>query len=260
MPRSARVVAVGAPHHLTQRGNNRQKVFPSRQDYQVYLALLAERARQHACRILGYCLIPDHVHLVVIPDRSDALARALGRAHNAYSRHLNARLACSGHLWQNQFYSAPLSRHHLIEALRYVDLNPVRAKLSGTAAGYRWSSAAAHLAGCDSSGLLDLAEWSKICPPGASQTRIRSKNRDANLQRYMLWIFRHKIHILAWQPGHILLFSHLSIAFSVTSGRLCPGATAPDSFQTLLGVNLLIINNLRIDSSTQSKLRMFKSV
>ena len=72
------MVAVGAPHHVTQRGNHRQKVFHSQQNYQVYPALLAERARQHACRIPGYCLMPNHVHLVVIPDRSDALARALG--------------------------------------------------------------------------------------------------------------------------------------------------------------------------------------
>ena len=77
MPRSARVVAVGAPQHVTQRGNNRQKVFHSQPDHQVYLALLAGRARQHACRILAYCLMPNHVHLVVIPDRSDVLARDL---------------------------------------------------------------------------------------------------------------------------------------------------------------------------------------
>ena len=70
MPRFARVVAVGAPQHVTQRGSNRQKVFHSQQGYQVYPALLAERARQHACRILGYCLMPNHVHLVVI--RGDA--------------------------------------------------------------------------------------------------------------------------------------------------------------------------------------------
>jgi hypothetical protein len=73
------VVAVGAPHHVTQRGNNRQRTFPSQQHYQFYLALLAERARQYECSLLGYCLMPNHVHLLVIPGRGDALALALGR-------------------------------------------------------------------------------------------------------------------------------------------------------------------------------------
>jgi putative transposase len=191
VPRFARVVAVGAPHHVTQRGNNRQRVFHSQQDYRVYLALLAERARQHECCVLGYCLMPNHVHLVVIPDRSQALARALGRAHNAYSRYVNGRLARSGHLWQSRFYSAPLSRHHLIDALRYVALNPLRAKLVERAAEYRWSSAAAHLAGHDSSGLLDLSEWSKICPPGEWSGQLAYSNEEERWAERLREATRH---------------------------------------------------------------------
>ena len=108
--------------------------------------------------------MPNHVHLIVVPQRPDSLARALGRAHNLYSRWFNRLRRHCGHLWQNRFYSAPLGRDHLLTALRYVDLNPVRAGLIERAVDYRWSSAAAHVSGRDSSGLLDLAAWAEICP------------------------------------------------------------------------------------------------
>ena len=117
--------------------------------------------------------------------------RALGRAHNAYSRYLNGRLSRSGHLWQNRFYSAPLSRHHLIDALRYVDLNPLRAKLVERAVEYRWSSAAAHLAGHDSSGLLDLSEWSKICPPGEWSGQLAYSNEEERWAERLREATRH---------------------------------------------------------------------
>jgi putative transposase len=164
VPRGARVVAVGAPHHVTQRGNNRQKIFVHDSDRRLYMALLAEQARRNQLRILGYCLMPNHVHLIALPERSDSLAQALGRAHNLYSRWFNARHHRSGHLWQNRFYSTPLDRRHLSTALRYVDLNPLRARLVERAVEYRWSSARAHALGQDASGLLDMKLWAEICP------------------------------------------------------------------------------------------------
>jgi putative transposase len=158
------VVAVGVPHHVTQRGNNRQKVFFHESDYRFYLALLADQCRRHGLQILGYCLMPNHVHLVAVPERPNSLALALGRAHNLYCRWFNARRRRSGHLWQNRFYSAPLGRSHLLAALRYVDLNPARAGLTERAVDYRWSSARAHAACRDPSGLLDMEGWRQICP------------------------------------------------------------------------------------------------
>jgi putative transposase len=129
------VVAVGAPHHVTQRGNNRQKIFFSDSDRQVYLAFLAERCRKFGLTLLGYCLMPNHVHLIAVPARADSLARALGRAHYDYAVYFNHRKHHSGHVWQNRFYSAALDRDHLGTALRYVDLNPVRGRLLERAAG-----------------------------------------------------------------------------------------------------------------------------
>jgi REP-associated tyrosine transposase len=160
------VVAVAVPHHVTQRGNNRQQVFFSDAQRRFYLSLLAEQADRSRLRVLGYCLMPNHVHAIVVPMAETSMARAFGRTHNVYARHLNALRRRSGHLWQNRFYSAPLDRAHLLRALRYVDLNPVRARLIERAEDYRWSSARAHVTGADPGGLVDFDCWWEICPAG----------------------------------------------------------------------------------------------
>ena len=164
MPRIARVVAVGAPHHVTQRGNNRQQVFYSDSRRRSYLALLAEQAARHELRVLGYRLMPNHVHVVVVPERVDSMAKGFGRTHNICSRCLNSVRRRSGHLWRNRFFSAPLGREHLVRALCYVDMNPVRAQLVESASDYPWSSARAHAPGRDPWGLLDHDLWREICP------------------------------------------------------------------------------------------------
>ena len=166
MPRIARVVAVGAPHHVTQRGNNRQQVFYSDYQRRSYLTLLADQATRHRLRILGYCLMPNHVHAIVVPERPDSMSKAFGRAHNSYSRYFNTVRHRSGHLWQNRFYSTPLGREHLTRALRYTDMNPVRARLVERALDYSWSSARAHVTGRDPHGLLDPELWAEVCPLG----------------------------------------------------------------------------------------------
>lgn len=166
MPRIARVVAVGVPHHVTQRGNNRQQIFFSNAQRRYYLALLAEQARRSGLRVWGYCLMPNHIHAVVTPRAEVSMAQAFGRTHQLYAQHLNALRRRSGHLWQNRFYSAPLGREHLIQSLRYVDLNPVRARLVERAEEYPWSSARAHLEGGDPTGLIDFELWREACPRG----------------------------------------------------------------------------------------------
>ena len=145
MARKARVVAAGVPHHVTQRGNNRQDVFLTDDDRRYYLSVLRDRSQQAGLQLLGYCLMTNHVHLVAVPTRPDSLARALGRAHSSYAQRFNRRYRRCGHLWQNRFYSCPVGGSHLLRALAYVDLNPVRAGLVGRAADYPWCSARAHI-------------------------------------------------------------------------------------------------------------------
>jgi putative transposase len=159
MPRLARAIAVGCAHHITQRGNNRQDVFFVDQDRQMYLQILAEQAGQYGLEVLGYCLMTNHVHLVAIPHEEDSLAKGIGRTHFRYSQYINRLHKRSGHLWQGRFYSCALDERHLWLAMKYMELNPVRARLCRVAWRYNWSSAAAHTAERAQSDLLDLRWW-----------------------------------------------------------------------------------------------------
>ncbi len=162
MPRTARIVVPGVAHHVTQRGTGRQIVFYTRRDRQVYLGLLKEHSEKAGLSVLAYCLMPNHVHLVVVPNEDDALAVALRRTHGRYAQYLNARRQRSGHLWQNRFFSCPLDQAHLWAALRYVERNPVRAGLVERAEEHAWSSAQCHLTGRDRLRLVDMAFWAGV--------------------------------------------------------------------------------------------------
>lgn len=149
MARIARVIAPGLPHHITQRGNRRQQTFFGEEDYQVYLALMAQWCVKYRVEIWAYCLMPNHVHLLAVPESESGLARAIGEAHRRYTRHINFRQGWRGHLWQERFTSFPMDERHLLAAARYVEMNPVAAGLVDLPEDYRWSSASAHLAGND---------------------------------------------------------------------------------------------------------------
>ena len=159
MPRVARIVIPGVPHHVTQRGNNRQDVFFVDDDRRVYLALLGEQAERFGLKLHGYCLMSNHIHLVATPRGEESLARAVGRAHFLYTQYVNRLHGRSGHLWQNRFFSCALDDEHLWAALVYVERNPVRARLVRKAWNYAWSSAAAHVGQASPPKLLDLSEW-----------------------------------------------------------------------------------------------------
>jgi putative transposase len=144
MPRQARVVFSGIPHHVTQRGNHRREVFFQRSEGLAYLRLLRERTERHAIDVAAYCLMPNHVHLVLVPATADALHRTLKVVHGRFAQRINRMRNRTGHLWQNRYYSAPLDPPHYLNAVRYVELNPVRAGMVDCAPSYEWSSAAAH--------------------------------------------------------------------------------------------------------------------
>lgn len=156
------MVAEGVPHHVTQRGNNRGDVFASEADRRYYLDTLREKCAIHGVSLLGYCLMSNHVHLIAVPQRPDSLALALGRTHGVYAQRFNRLRRTSGHVWQNRFFSCALGPSHLLSALAYVDLNPVRAGIVEQAADYGWSSARAHIEGLGSDPLLDTWAWSEL--------------------------------------------------------------------------------------------------
>jgi len=149
MARLPRLVGPGLPHHVTQRGNGRQQTFFEEGDYALYLDLLVDAAEKARAEVWAYCLMPNHVHAIVVPADEDGLRRTFGDLHRRYTVYVNARAQRTGHVWQGRFGSVAMDEAHLFHALRYVGLNPVRARLVERAADSRWSSVGAHLAGKD---------------------------------------------------------------------------------------------------------------
>jgi len=147
MSRIARVVAAGVPHHITQRGNRRQRTFFDDEDYETYLRLLAASCAEHRVAIRAWCLMPNHVHLLAVPKTAEGLAPAVGRAHWRYTRAINFRHGWRGYLWQGRFASCPMDAAHTLAAARYIERNPVRAGLVKRAWQWPWSSAAGHVSG-----------------------------------------------------------------------------------------------------------------
>jgi putative transposase len=144
------------PHHVTQRGVDRQAVFFSDADRRIYLELVRQSAQHFQMRLVGYCLMSNHVHWIVIPGQPDSLANAFGQAHGRYAHYANALRNRSGHFWQNRFFSCALESTHLWAALRYVERNPLRAGLVAAAEQWPWSSAAARIGAVAWPGWLDV--------------------------------------------------------------------------------------------------------
>jgi len=149
MARLPRLVLPGIPHHVTQRGNRREQTFFEDGDYALYLDLLADGAGRAGVEIWSYCLMPNHVHVVAVPRDQDALRRCFRYVHRHYTGYVNARQRWTGHLWQGRFSSVAMDEAHFVRALRYVALNPVRARLVNKAEDWAWSSTCALIAGVD---------------------------------------------------------------------------------------------------------------
>ena len=129
MARIARVVVPGIPHHVTQRGVRRMETFFDEEDYENYLSLMREWCLLSGIEIWAYCLMPNHVHLIAVPESEGSLARGTGEAHRRYTRYMNFKQSWKGYLWQGRFASFPMDETYLQAATRYIELNPVRAKM-----------------------------------------------------------------------------------------------------------------------------------
>ena len=192
MARFARVVAIEVAHHVTQRGNARQFILNSDADQEIYLGLLRENMEEHRASLIGYCLMSNHVHLVMVPHQTDALAKTLKHTHGRYAAYWNAKYRSSGHVWQGRYYSCPLDRPHLWEALRYTELNPVRAGLVAEAEAWIWSSAAVHCGAATANGWLamegwkeqwDVSRWREFLAAGETESERRAVRRCTHTGR-----------------------------------------------------------------------------
>lgn len=168
MTRIARIVVPGLAHHVVQRGNRRQTTFFRPSDYSLYKELLTEQAMKWGVRLWTYCLIPNHIHSIAVPETPEGLARAFGEAHRRYTLYVNRREGWTGYLWQGRFASFPMDDAHLYAATRYILLNPVRAGLADRAIDWPHSSARSHLLATpdeliDPAGLASrISNWSEL--------------------------------------------------------------------------------------------------
>ena len=174
MPRIARVVVPGVPHHVIQRGNRRQKVFFSEADYLAYKTILGRYCKREGVAVWAYCLMPNHVHLILVPQTRDGFRRAIAETHRRYTHIINTREDWTGYLWQGRFASYPMDEVHLYRAARYIELNPVDAGLCRFPEEWRWSSARSHMIKRDD-GLADpepmltrVTDWSKYLAEGTT--------------------------------------------------------------------------------------------
>ena len=182
MARLARIVIPGAPHHITQRGNGRQQTFFSDCDYALYRRLLRDHCAAADVAVWSWVLMPNHVHLILVPSDPDGIRRALAPLHRAYAGHVHARLKRTGHFWQGRFGCVAMDEDHLAAATRYVAMNPVRAGLARRSQDWPWSSARA-LLGLEEDGITDcepireripdLAELLRSAEDEERTTRLR---------------------------------------------------------------------------------------
>lgn len=153
------------PHFITQRGHARQAVFLTNALRRAYLALLSEHAARNGLRLLAYCVMTNHVHLVAVPATVFSMANAFRNIHGRFSQVRNVLEHRTGQVWQNRFYSCPVKEDAIEELMAYVENGPVRAGLVACAEDFEWSSARAHLGDITAGPALDLAWWHQRWTP-----------------------------------------------------------------------------------------------
>jgi putative transposase len=181
LARLARVVLPGVPHHITQRGVRSIDVFSSDEDRSFYLELLRSASEEFGMTVLSYCLMSNHIHLLVIPDRKTSLASGVGMVHRYYSRMVNFREHTRGYLFQGRFFSCPLDEYHLPAVLKYIALNPVRAGICKQASEYKWSSTRFYL-GLESKNIL-IKDRNWFCTPAKWKSLLKSNPKEIELLR-----------------------------------------------------------------------------
>lgn len=159
MPRSSRAVLIDYPNHVVQRGNNRQPIFHEEADYSFYLYCLKQAQKATSCILYAYCLMANHVHLLIQPVKPTGLARFMQSVGRRYVLYFNRKYGRTGTLWEGRFKSSLIEGDlYLAACTRYIELNPVRAGVTAHPKAYRWSSYSFHAEG-QHDPLLDLDPW-----------------------------------------------------------------------------------------------------
>jgi putative transposase len=189
MPRIARIVVPDYPHHIIQKGNRGQRVFFSDLDKDIYIKLLHKYSKKAGIAYWAYCLMDNHVHLVAVPKTEDSLRRGIGEAHRNYTNLINSRENWRGYLWQGRFLSYPMDEKHLLAAVRYIEMNPIRAGLVKRAEDYHYSSAGAHVSKAkdpllsENYLLSEIADWAIYLTQPENESEVQSFIRHARTGR-----------------------------------------------------------------------------
>ncbi len=156
MPRGPRAVIPKIPHHIIHRGNNRQEIFYHDIDYSFLIKTIQEAKKEFNCLIYGYCFMSNHIHIIVQPSDMVSLSRMLKLVAGRYARYINKTYKRTGILWEGRFKSSPIEQEkYLLGCIRYIEMNPVKAKVAKDPKEYRWSSYAKRALGEDDP-ILDL--------------------------------------------------------------------------------------------------------
>ena len=179
MARMKRIVVPGYPHHVVQRGVRSMDVFFMETDRIAYTNFLKEQSARFGLTILAYCLMTNHIHLLAVPEKEDSFAKAVGEAHRQYTRMINFRENVRGFLFQGRFSSCPVyTDQHLFTAVRYIEQNPVKAKIVKHPWEYKWSSAGFH---CGETGHDPLVKPSSLFSNISDWKGFLSKTDDQEM-------------------------------------------------------------------------------
>jgi putative transposase len=184
MPRSAREVIPGAPYHVCQPGNNKRGIFSEDEDRIHYLVCLNEKSRKYKLNILAYCLMNNHVHLIVIPEKTDSMSATFCVVNTVFARYYNEKYGRIGHFWNGRYYSVMLDENHLAIGARYVEKNPVRAGIVKKAEEWEWSSARHHILG--EKGILKLDDIFKYTQLPKSKWKTYLNTEEDKKELYFI--------------------------------------------------------------------------
>ncbi|TAN59137.1 transposase [bacterium] len=156
MPRPPRISLSGLVYHIINRGNNRQAVFKEEEDFDTYLKTISKFKEKYSFKLYGYCLMNNHTHLIIEPAKPNTLSKIIQSITLSHIRLYHAKYKSSGHLWQGRFKNPIIQTdEYLLQCLKYIELNPVRARIVSRPQDYRWSSYCFHAFGKDDDKMLD---------------------------------------------------------------------------------------------------------
>jgi len=174
MPRTARIILPNTPHHIVQRGHNRKAVFIESVDYQYYLDSLVKFKHEFGVKVYCFCLMTNHIHLIVEPaEDAFSVSELMKRLAARQTRYANKLENRTGSLWEGRYKISPIQRdEYLLQCCRYVELNPVKARMVVDPAQYRWSSYQART-GMEELGWLDLDEAYLALSDDSNKRQVR---------------------------------------------------------------------------------------